>query len=102
MIKSWLDLYRLNISKHTEKLPHKYVPKKIGNKTIFKPHPDTSKYLDYLSWSKCLALLYENGAKSIIIGRGAMDMNVPNLDHFVTVRVEIDSVARALIYPMIK
>ena len=56
MLKSWKELCELDISK--------YVKKRDGN--------------EYLPWSSCLKLLYENGAERVVI-RTLTDMNGSSL-----------------------
>ena len=93
MLKSWTELCELDISK--------YVKKRDGN--------------EYLPWSSCLKLLYENGAERVAI-RTLTDMNGSSLFmseqvfkdkndntnrcYEVRVEVVIDGSAYSLSYPV--
>ena len=93
MLKSWKELCELDISK--------YVKKRDGN--------------EYLPWSSCLKLLYENGAERVAI-RTLTDMNGSSLFmseqvfkdkndntnrcYEVRVEVVIDGSAYSLSYPV--
>jgi len=105
-IPSWLDLYKKNLKAHTGKLPHKYIAKKSRDgKTYFVPHPDESKYLDYLSWSKCLYLLHSYGAKTVSYknAKGAGVVIMQDNKPFVAVSIKINGYKLpTFVYPLIK
>lgn len=99
-IKSFAELYRLDLGNRVSKKPvFKY--DKAQGKSV-----KTGQELDYISWPDCLVLLYENGAEKVQYG------NVINANGHslflsngalpeVRVFVEIDGDRRELTYPVI-
>lgn len=99
-IKSFSDLYRLDLGNRVSKKPvFKY--DKAQGKSV-----KTGQELDYISWPDCLVLLYENGAERVLYG------NITNSEGHslflsngalpeVRVFVEIDGDRRELTYPVI-
>ena len=99
-MKSFLELYDLDLKKYTSKKP------------TFKWDKQGKKYvktgeLDYLSWANCLYLLHTNGAKKVRYGNVKSSENHPLflLDGkwpFVRVFVAIDDERCELDYPLIE
>ena len=61
MIKKFLELSQLDLTRHTQKKPTFFKDKATGN--MVKTSED--KWLDYIEWAKVLELLYINGAESV-------------------------------------
>lgn len=108
MLKSFMELYELDISKYTEKRENLQHEK----------HPEEPKFLEYLPWHKCLMLLYKNGAEKVIfepiyskdgyslhcmpaLVEPAKKWGVNGYCPEVRVRVTIDSNTREMNYPLI-
>ena len=95
MLKSFNEMYKINVRPHCRKKPHRFIEKKTsGGKKIFVPDPDQSKWLAYLPWSKCLYLLYQNGASSVVITPGEVNdypamFDIGGKNGFVNVGVQI-------------
>lgn len=98
MLKSFFELYQLDISKEINRKP---IKKKMGDGTW----KEVGK-LDYLSWATVLRLLYENGAESVYYGNILSDAGhslfllegrLPE----VHVWIEIDGKRHEITYPVI-
>lgn len=101
MLKSFKELYKLDISSQVKKKPTFY---KDSNGKLQKNSQD--KWLDYLEWATVITLLYENGAEKVLFGSFGNDNAYPAFYHqssnpFVKVWVTIDDNQFELFYPVI-
>ena len=96
-METFLNLYKKDLTPYISKMP---IMKKEGNEWVKKGE------LDYISWTDCLRLLYEFGAKSVKYGNilsenghslFLKDGKCPEVHVF----VEIDGDRYELIYPVI-
>lgn len=100
MIKSFDELYKLNIDNFVSKKPT-FKFDKVQNKFV-----ETGVTLDYLNWADCVCLLHQNGAENVKYGNlfaqdgHSLFMNggkVPEIHIY----VDIDGDRRELAYPLI-
>ena len=101
-LKPFNELVKLDIAKHTQQKP---TFKKENGKSVKLP----KKYwLDYIEWSVCLMLLYENGAESVRFGSELNENGYPAFfdskggNPFIRVRLDIDGNEYRLNYPVIE
>lgn len=101
-LKKFKDLYKVDLSKKTQKKPTFYKDKQTGKIKM----ASKDKHLDYIEWATVITLLYENGAESVTFGSYHNDSGYPaffndGANPFVKIWVEIDGKRYELDYPVI-
>lgn len=101
-LKSFKELYNLDISKYTQKKPTFRKDKKTGKLETL----PQSKWLDYIEWSMIIYLLYDNGAETVIPEFECDKDGYPAFYHndqnpFIKVKLTIDDKVYYYQYPVI-
>ena len=100
MIKSFKELYELDLSGYIQKKPTFRYDKNKGK------FVETDKKLDYIAWSSCVVLLHLNGAETVKYGNyysqdGHSLFLVGGDLPEVHIWVEVDGERREITYPLI-
>ena len=101
-LKKFKELYKIDLSKKTQKKPTFYKDKKTGKIKM----ASRDKHLDYIEWATVITLLYENGAESVTFGSYHNESGYPaffnnGVNPFVKIWVEVDGNRYELYYPVI-
>jgi hypothetical protein len=101
-LKSFQELYEVDLSNHTRKKPTFYKDKQTGKLK----YTDESKWLDYIEWATVITLLYQHGAKKVRFGSYKNENGYPAFYKdgkrpFVRVWVSIDGETFEMDFPVI-
>lgn len=100
-LKSFKELYKLDLSKYIKKKPTFYKDDKGKLQKT-----DESKWLNYIEWATVLVLLYENGAEAVSYNFGLNKEDYPAIfnngkNPFISVYLNIDNKTYFYQYPVI-